>query len=132
MSAIGKAISQPVLKSYRWIKVTGPSSDTASIQAFIQRHINAVIVESRNRKFARLHNRIMNGEVTALGVATRPTDERQSSKKSKDRYERIGYFGASHEGDIRPIFLMDDPIDNLRSQNEAFLELSLRDPDPNV
>ena len=105
-------------------------SEDASL--FIQRHINAVIVESQNRKFARLHNRIMNGEVTALGVANRATDERQSLKKSKYRYERIGYFGASHEGDIRRIFLMGNPIDNLRFQNEAFLELSLRDLDSNV
>ena len=105
------------------------SEDTS---LFIQRHINAVIIESRTRKFVRLHDRIMNGEVIALGVATRATDERQSLKKSKYRYERIGYFGASHEGDIRRIFLMGNPIDNLRFQNEAFLELSLRDLDSNV
>ena len=105
------------------------SKDTS---LFIQRHINAVIIDLRSRKFAQLHDRIMNGELIALGVATRATDERQSLKKSKYRYERIGYFGASHEGDIHHILLMDNPIDNLRFQNGAFLELSLRDPDPNV
>ena len=95
------------------------SKDTS---LFIQRHINAVIIESRSRKFAHLHDRIMNGELIALGLATRATDERQSLKKSKYRYERIGYFGTSYEGDSRRIFLMGNPIDNLRFQNEAFLE----------
>ena len=107
----------------------GNSEDTS---LFIQRHINAVIIESRSWKFAHLHDRIMNGELIALGVTTQATDERQSLKKLKYRYERIGYFGASHEGDSRRIFLMGNPIDNLRFQNEAFLELSLRDLDSNV
>ena len=44
----------------------------------------------------------------------------------------MGYFGESHEGDIRCIFLMNNPIDDLRFQNEAFKELSLRDLDSNV
>ena len=94
----------------------GHSEDTS---LFIQRHINTVIFESRSRKFKRLHNRIMNGEVIALGVATRATDERQSLKKSKYLYERVGYFGESHGGEIRCIFLMSNPIDDLRFQNEA-------------
>ena len=92
------------------------SKDTS---LFIQRHINAVIIESRSQKFKRLHNRIMNGEVIALGVATRATDDRQSLKKSKYLYERMGYFGESHEGDISCTFLMSNPIDDLRFQNEA-------------
>ncbi len=107
----------------------GHSEDTS---LFIQRHLNAVIIESQSWKFKRLHNRIMNGEVIALGVATRATDERQSLKKSKYLYERMGYFGESHEGDIRRIFLMSNPIDDLRFQNQAFKELSLKDPDSNV
>ena len=74
----------------------------------------------------------MNGEVIALGVATRAKDERQSLKKSKYLCKRMGYFGESREGAIRCIFLMSNPIDDLRFQNEAFKELSLRDLDSNV
>ena len=74
----------------------------------------------------------MNGEVIALGVAARATDDRQSLKKSKYLYERMGYFRESHEGDIRCIFLMSNPIDDLRFHNEAFKELSIKDLDSNV
>jgi hypothetical protein len=104
----------------------------AETRLFIQRHINAVIIESRTPEFARLHDRIINGEVTALGVATRATEDHQDLQKSKYRHGRIGYFGASHEGDIRRIFLMGQQIDNLRYQNERFLELSLSDLDSDV
>jgi hypothetical protein len=104
----------------------------AETRLFIQRHINAVIIESRTPEFVRLHDRIINGEVTALGVATRATEDHQDLQKSKYRHGRIGYFGASHEGDIRRIFLMGQQIDNLRHQNERFLELSLSDLDSDV
>ena len=104
----------------------------AQTRLFIQRQINAVIIESQNLEFARPHDRIINGEVTALGVATRATEDHQGLQKSKYRHGRIGYFGASHEGDIRRIFLMGQQIDNLRHQNERFLELSLSDLDSDV
>ena len=74
----------------------------------------------------------MNGEVIALGLATRAPDERQSLKKSKCLSERTGYFGESHGGDIHCIFLMSNPIDDLRFQNEAFQELSFKDLGSNV
>ena len=46
-------------------------------------HIEAIVIGSQTPKFNLLHNRIINSDLTALGVAARATKAYQDLEKSE-------------------------------------------------